>query len=145
MTPAVEVAGLSKRFGRGERAVPALDGLSLAIPAGGIFGLLGANGAGKSTLMRIVAGPVLPAFLLSLAAATLEALLDLRGDALAMLPLPTLAADAVRAALFAWSAAAYAAAFTWFRRQDLAAERDRCCLAGAGPLGASPCIPPPTP
>jgi ABC-2 type transport system ATP-binding protein len=58
MTFAVEVAALSKRFGRGERAVQALDALSLAVPSEGIFGLLGANGAGKSTLMRIVAGLV---------------------------------------------------------------------------------------
>jgi ABC-2 type transport system ATP-binding protein len=58
LTPAVEAVALSKRFGRGGPAVQALDGLSLAIPAGGIFGLLGANGAGKSTLMRIVAGLV---------------------------------------------------------------------------------------
>jgi ABC-2 type transport system ATP-binding protein len=58
LSPAVEAVALSKRFGRGERAVQALDGLSLAIPRGGIFGLLGANGAGKSTLMRIVAGLV---------------------------------------------------------------------------------------
>ena len=58
MIPAIEVTALAKRFGRGERAVQALDGLSLAVPAGGIFGLLGANGAGKTTLMRIVAGLV---------------------------------------------------------------------------------------
>jgi ABC-2 type transport system ATP-binding protein len=58
LTATIEVSALSKRFGRGDRAVQALDGLTLAIPAGGIFGLLGANGAGKSTLMRIVAGLV---------------------------------------------------------------------------------------
>lgn len=58
LTPALEVSALSKRFGRGEGAVQALDGLGLAVPSGGIFGLLGANGAGKSTLMRIVAGLV---------------------------------------------------------------------------------------
>src|SRR5215213_1615966 len=58
LTFALEVVALAKRFGRGTRSVQALDGLSLAIPAGGIFGLLGANGAGKSTMMRIVAGLV---------------------------------------------------------------------------------------
>ncbi|HEX4739176.1 MAG TPA: ABC transporter ATP-binding protein [Allosphingosinicella sp.] len=55
---AVEVEGVSKRYGRGDRAVRALAGLSFAVPRGGIFGLLGPNGAGKSTLMRIVAGLV---------------------------------------------------------------------------------------
>jgi len=53
---AVEIHGVSKRYG----AVQALDGLSLTIPAGGIYGLLGANGAGKSTLMRILTGLVFP-------------------------------------------------------------------------------------
>jgi len=46
------IDGLSKRFGR----IQALDGLSLEIPAGHIFGFLGANGAGKTTTMRIALG-----------------------------------------------------------------------------------------
>jgi len=40
---------LSKRFG----AVTALDRLSLSIPQGGVYGVLGANGAGKSTFFRL--------------------------------------------------------------------------------------------
>src|SRR3954464_4928800 len=55
---AVEIDTISKRYGRGDRAVQALCDLSLTIPRGGIFGLLGPNGAGKSTLMRILAGLV---------------------------------------------------------------------------------------
>jgi ABC-2 type transport system ATP-binding protein len=43
---------LSKRFGR----IQALDDLTLEIPAGHIFGFLGANGAGKTTTMRIALG-----------------------------------------------------------------------------------------
>jgi ABC-2 type transport system ATP-binding protein len=40
---------------RGRRAeVRALDGLSLAVPVGRVFGLLGPNGAGKSTTTRIL-------------------------------------------------------------------------------------------
>ena len=51
---AVRVEGLSFRYpGRDE---PALDGFSLAIPEGGVFGLLGPNGAGKSTLIGVLTG-----------------------------------------------------------------------------------------
>src|SRR6201985_2506945 len=34
--------------------VQALDGLSFAVPAGTVFGLLGANGAGKSTTVEVL-------------------------------------------------------------------------------------------
>ena len=47
---AIEAEGLVKAYGD----VRALDGLSLAVPAGTIFGLLGPNGAGKSTTVRIL-------------------------------------------------------------------------------------------
>ncbi len=47
---AIEAEGLAKAYGD----VQALDGLSLAVPAGTIFGLLGPNGAGKSTTVRIL-------------------------------------------------------------------------------------------
>lgn len=53
---AIDLEAVSKRYG----AVRALDQLTLSIPAGGIYGLLGANGAGKSTVMRMVAGLVFP-------------------------------------------------------------------------------------
>ena len=53
---AIGIEGVSKRFGRGAGAVDALSGLSLVIPAGGVYGLVGPNGAGKSTLLRIVTG-----------------------------------------------------------------------------------------
>ncbi|MWV65378.1 ATP-binding cassette domain-containing protein [Halorubrum sp. JWXQ-INN 858] len=36
--------------------VTALDGLSLSIPSGSTFGILGTNGAGKSTLFRLLVG-----------------------------------------------------------------------------------------
>jgi ABC-2 type transport system ATP-binding protein len=49
---------LGKTYGRGERAVKALDGFSLEIPQGGVYGVLGPNGAGKSTLFRIALGLV---------------------------------------------------------------------------------------
>jgi ABC-2 type transport system ATP-binding protein len=46
------ITGLRKRFG----AVQALDGVSLDVRPGEVFGFLGANGAGKTTTMRIVLG-----------------------------------------------------------------------------------------
>jgi ABC-2 type transport system ATP-binding protein len=52
MDPVVTVHELSKQFRDGTRA---LDGLSLTIPYGVIYGLLGPNGAGKTTLIRILA------------------------------------------------------------------------------------------
>ena len=56
MSIALEADRLTKTYG----AVRALDDFSIAIPAGGVFGVLGPNGAGKSTLLRAVAG-LLPA------------------------------------------------------------------------------------
>jgi ABC-2 type transport system ATP-binding protein len=57
-TPAtvIEVFDLVKRYGAKE----ALAGVSLAVPPGEIFGLLGQNGAGKTTLVKILLGMVLP-------------------------------------------------------------------------------------
>ncbi len=46
------IADLHKRFG----SIAALDGVSFDVPAGQVFGFLGANGAGKTTTMRIVLG-----------------------------------------------------------------------------------------
>ena len=48
----LQIDGLHKAFG----AVVALDGLTFDVPAGQIFGFLGANGAGKTTTMRIALG-----------------------------------------------------------------------------------------
>lgn len=48
----IEIEGLSRRFG----AKCALDNVSLEVPRGIVFGLVGANGAGKTTLIRHVLG-----------------------------------------------------------------------------------------
>jgi len=50
--PIITVNQVTKQFRGGTRA---LDGLSLTIPPGVIYGLLGPNGAGKTTLIRILA------------------------------------------------------------------------------------------
>ncbi len=56
MSIALEADRLTKTYG----AVRALDDFSIAIPAGGVYGILGPNGAGKSTLFRIALGLVRP-------------------------------------------------------------------------------------
>ena len=56
----VEMIGVSKAYGRGERHHLALDRLDLTVPAGEVFGLLGQNGAGKTTAMRCLLGLVRP-------------------------------------------------------------------------------------
>src|SRR6218665_381839 len=53
---AISITDLQKTYKGGKRA---LDGVSLEIPRGGIFGLLGPNGAGKSTTINILAGLVM--------------------------------------------------------------------------------------
>ncbi len=52
---AIAIRDLQKTYQGGKRA---LDGITLDVPRGGIFGLLGPNGAGKSTLINILAGLV---------------------------------------------------------------------------------------
>ncbi|HKF00425.1 MAG TPA: ABC transporter ATP-binding protein [Actinomycetes bacterium] len=54
--PAVSMTGVVKRYGRGDDAVLALDGMSLAVEPGSFTCLLGASGCGKSTLLNLVAG-----------------------------------------------------------------------------------------
>lgn len=56
MPPIIRVNTIAKHYG----AVKALDGLSLEIEEGAIYGLLGPNGAGKTTLVRILATLLTP-------------------------------------------------------------------------------------
>lgn len=51
MNPAIEISGITKRYGR----LTALDNVSLSVERGEMFGLIGPDGAGKSTLYRILA------------------------------------------------------------------------------------------
>lgn len=53
---AIETHGLTRVFG----STRAVDGASLAVECGTVFGLLGANGAGKSTLLKLLVGHLRP-------------------------------------------------------------------------------------
>ncbi|HCI82912.1 MAG TPA: ABC transporter ATP-binding protein, partial [Ktedonobacter sp.] len=55
--PAIECQELTKSY---NTRITALNNLTLAIPQGSSFGLLGENGAGKSTLVRLIMGFIFP-------------------------------------------------------------------------------------
>jgi len=48
----IDVSGLTRRFG----GATALDSVTLSIPRGAVYGLVGANGAGKTTLIKHILG-----------------------------------------------------------------------------------------
>jgi putative ABC transport system ATP-binding protein len=54
--PIVQGEELTRRYGEGEAAVQALDGVDVAFPAGRYAAIMGPSGSGKSTLMHILAG-----------------------------------------------------------------------------------------
>jgi ABC-2 type transport system ATP-binding protein len=54
MSDAIVAGELVKTYGKGDRAVRALAGVSFTVPAGTVFGLLGPNGAGKSSTVKIL-------------------------------------------------------------------------------------------
>ena len=66
MTPLVEVRDVRRLFRtragmmREERVVRAVDGVSFALPAGGVLGIVGESGCGKSTLARMILGLLPP-------------------------------------------------------------------------------------
>jgi len=63
MTSVVEIENLTKDYEVGffrKRKVRALDGLSLTVNQGEIFGFLGANGAGKTTTLKLLMRLIFP-------------------------------------------------------------------------------------
>ncbi|MGI4829627.1 MAG: ABC transporter ATP-binding protein [Janthinobacterium lividum] len=56
MPYAIEAHDLHKTYGVGSKATRAVNGLSLRVPEGSIYGLLGRNSAGKSTTIRMAMG-----------------------------------------------------------------------------------------
>ena len=53
---AVQAVQAVKVYGKGDTSVRALDGVSLALPAGRFTAIIGPSGSGKSTLMHCLAG-----------------------------------------------------------------------------------------
>jgi NitT/TauT family transport system ATP-binding protein len=58
--PFVAIADLRMRFGEAERAVLALDGVTLTVATQEFFSIVGPSGCGKSTLLLLVAGLLTP-------------------------------------------------------------------------------------
>lgn len=53
---ALSLQGVSKVYGRGSRAVPALDHIDLSVAPGEFLCVVGASGCGKSTMLNLIAG-----------------------------------------------------------------------------------------
>lgn len=56
MPPALEIRDLNKQFVRGNKAVQALEDVSLTVEDGDFLTILGPSGCGKSTLLHIIGG-----------------------------------------------------------------------------------------
>ena len=57
---ALHLEGVTKPYGSRRAPLLALDNVSLRVPRGQLFGLIGHNGAGKSTLFKLVLGLITP-------------------------------------------------------------------------------------
>src|SRR5436309_12544184 len=55
-TTAIRLTDVTKRFS----GVTAVDGLTLAVPDGSIYGFIGPNGSGKTTTLRMIMNILLP-------------------------------------------------------------------------------------
>ncbi|MBR1946062.1 MAG: ATP-binding cassette domain-containing protein, partial [Alphaproteobacteria bacterium] len=52
----IEVKNAKKRYGKGEAAVYALDGVDFSLEQGKVCVILGPSGSGKSTLLNMIGG-----------------------------------------------------------------------------------------
>jgi putative ABC transport system ATP-binding protein len=58
--PAIEISGLTKRYGVGDAAVDALKGVDMVVQPGEVVGLIGPSGSGKSTLLKCLGAVIEP-------------------------------------------------------------------------------------
>jgi len=58
--PAIEINGLTKRYGVGDAAVDALKGVDMVVEPGEVVGLIGPSGSGKSTLLKCLGAVIEP-------------------------------------------------------------------------------------
>jgi putative ABC transport system ATP-binding protein len=60
MHPAIEITGLTKRYGEGDAAVDALKGADMVVQPGEVVGLIGPSGSGKTTLLKCLGAVIEP-------------------------------------------------------------------------------------
>ena len=61
MSNCINIKGLGKQY-RTQKKTAAINDLTLSIPAGQLFGLIGPDGAGKTTTLRILSTVMEPSF-----------------------------------------------------------------------------------
>ena len=60
MPAAIEISGLTKRYGVRDAAVDALKGVDMIVQPGEVVGLIGPSGSGKSTLLKCLGAVIEP-------------------------------------------------------------------------------------
>ncbi|MGB4925836.1 MAG: ATP-binding cassette domain-containing protein, partial [Giesbergeria sp.] len=56
MASSLEICGINKRFGKGDKSVEVLQKVDIHVEPGEFLILVGPSGCGKSTLLSIIAG-----------------------------------------------------------------------------------------
>ncbi|MBP2636407.1 MAG: macB1 [Firmicutes bacterium] len=60
MKPAIVMEAITKRYGKGDKAVDALRGVNMTVYPGEVIGLIGASGSGKTTLLQCLGAIIDP-------------------------------------------------------------------------------------